>query len=1138
MKKHLLIILSIFITCTSGFSQKVQKKSIRKGNTIVKAVLNKQKPSKETVALRKSHEAFLKNSPFKKTLAMTEEERIDYGLPPNKYAEQEWENSMNPAVGRPTSENLEIIRNQLIEQRSLSSNQRVPGDATGNGWIERGPSNVGGRTKAMIFDPTDLTGNTVIVGGTGGGLWKNIDITNPNSVWTRMSTPEHLNVLNITVDPNNINIWYIGTGESYIGGGNPAGNGIWKTTNAGTSWTRVFGGGNIATTIETTTNLVINIPTSIAGNYNGVVTTSFGPVLTANITQNIVLVDDGSGLESTLGVQPLINGSAISGKIALIRRGSPAAAPGTGTFVLKITNALNAGAVGVIIMNNVDGPPQPIGGTDDLGVITIPSLAISKADGDLLEATILAGTVNGTLKPSGIGEFNGNSISGIQFINDLVIKNNQGNSDIYAASSDAIFTGTNRATYLNARGYGLYKSINGGTTWIKLNLPLTANGNPTCPQDIEIAVGGKIWVSSNDSFTFRDGGGKIFSSSDDGATFNLKYTVIGNGGGGRRVEIEASNTTADKIYVLSQLRIGTPAIESQILKTTDGFTTPPSVLSLPQSVYIDPGSPPQVAPSREFTYGFTGQQAGYDLVIETDPLNDENVYVGGIDLYKSTTGGNSWSQISGWSYVSSTTNLVHSDQHAMIFKPGNTNTALFGNDGGVYYCSDLSSANNIDSIIKSRNNGFITTQFIGVAVMPLGVTGTSGDFFVAGAQDNGTQYFPQSKSTTTGATTNLENSSEAQGGDGGIPLFSQDSDKYYVSNYIYNNNVNTRGLNGNIIKTLDDDTPDRGQFYPAMTLNSVNDIVFADFSGGTTFTSTIRRYSNIKAFPATPVVTADLTNALLTGYPTALKTGKITSTTLYAGTSLGKILKITNSHNSAGTFTDITGASMVGTISDIEFGATDSQIFVTMKNYGVNSVWYTANGGTSWFSIEGDLPDLPVNAILQNPLKVDEIMVGTELGVWFANGFNPAATANQSLIWRQAYNGMSNVKVTDLDLQPNLPSPQVPSAYNVFAATYGRGVFSGPLTATTLSTIDNSLVSNAIRVYPTISNGNVTISATKYFGNTKLDLFDISGKKVFSTSITLDNTELKINLGNLSSGNYFLKLNGVDFTDTKKLIIE
>ncbi len=74
-------------------------------------------------------------------------------------------------------------------------------------------------------------------------------------------------------------------------------------------------------------------------------------------------------------------------------------------------------------------------------------------------------------------------------------------------------------------------------------------------------------------------------------------------------------------------------------------------------------------PDNDFTRG----QAFYDLVIETDPDNDEHVYVGGVDSYKSTDGGATWTQYTKWSnnnvMGSTSISLVHADQHALVFNP-------------------------------------------------------------------------------------------------------------------------------------------------------------------------------------------------------------------------------------------------------------------------------------------------------------------------------------------------------------------------------------------------------------------------------------------------------------------------------------
>ena len=995
--------------------------------TKVKTISNQNKQkivdlnqNSDVESLRLKHQKHLNDNLFKKEFLLSKTDRKAVGLPPNKYFEQDFALTLNPELGRPTGENLSEIRNQLDKERSALIANRTPGDGLDNLWVERGPNNVGGRTKALIFDPTDATNKTVIAAGVSGGLWKNTDIT-VSTTWTRMNLPENLNVVNITVDPLNSSTWYVGTGESYTG--DVSGNGIWKTTNAGNSWFQVFGGGTVSTVTRATFNLEITnaTNTTLIRDYQANLA-GFGSPFSTPVSGQIVLANDGTAPNDD-ACTPLVGNYA--GKIVLIRRG-------TCGFESKVSQAQAAGAVGAIVMNNASGPLLTMA-NGGLGV-TIPSVFISKEDGDLLVANL--SNLTGNIKPPQPGEFNGNEAINVQMINDIAIKNNGGVSEIYAAVGD----GSNGGTFINASNYGLYKSVDGGTTWTRLNLPTTASGNRTCPMDVEIAVGGKIWVSSTNSSTFNDGGGRIFVSTDNGANFALKHTIVGNGGG-IRVEIEASNTTADKIYVLSQLAQANPATpdkEIQILLTTNGFTTSPTILPLP------PTTP--TTETRLTTYGFTGAQSFYNLFIESDPTNDANVYVGGINIHKSTNSGSNWTQITAWSAG----NRVHSDQHAMVFRPGAPNTAIFGNDGGVYYCASLSAATTTNATIVERNAGYNVTQFVGVAVLPSGITGNSGDFFVAGAQDNGTCSFPVTPSATTGAGAGTTSSNEIQGGDGGIPLYSQDTDEYMITNYVYNDQVRYRPTNNIGVRNLDDGTLNRGLFYPAFGLDSANDILYSDFTDTATRVFYVRRYINIKSGTTARV---DLTNALLTSFPTAIAPGKTTPSTLYVGTANGKLLKILNANtltaaNSTSTvpatsgWSDITGSGFVGSISDVIFGATDNQILVTLSNYGVRSIWYSPNAGVNWYSLEGDLPDMPVRAIVQNPLATNELMIGTELGVWYTNGFNPSLTADQNLKWFHSFNGMSNVKVTDLDLQPNLSNPAL---FSVYASTYGRGVFSSQL---------------------------------------------------------------------------------------------
>jgi hypothetical protein len=114
---------------------------------------------------------------------------------------------------------------------------------------------------------------------------------------------------------------------------------------------------------------------------------AFGPSLTVGgLTGDIVLADDGTPPNSD-ACTPIING--VSGKIVLIDRG-------TCTFTSKAQQAEAAGAIAVIIANNVAGSvPPPLGGTDP--GLTIPTVSITQADGNAIKAQ-LGGGVNVTLK--------------------------------------------------------------------------------------------------------------------------------------------------------------------------------------------------------------------------------------------------------------------------------------------------------------------------------------------------------------------------------------------------------------------------------------------------------------------------------------------------------------------------------------------------------------------------------------------------------------------------------------------------------------------------------------------------------------------------------------------------------------------
>ena len=179
-----------------------------------------------------------------------------------------------------------------------------------------------------------------------------------------------------------------GEGTDYVraeaqdgGGTNNANFSTPPDGNRGRMQMYLWGGGGVST-------LTVNSPAAIAGDYVSI-EAAFGPGINAVITSDIVLALDAVA-PVTDGCEPFINSAGMQGKIVLIDRG-------TCTFLSKVQAAEDAGAIAVVIINNIPGDAIPMGGS---GVTNIPSVMISLADGELIKSQVALGlTVNMTLAP-------------------------------------------------------------------------------------------------------------------------------------------------------------------------------------------------------------------------------------------------------------------------------------------------------------------------------------------------------------------------------------------------------------------------------------------------------------------------------------------------------------------------------------------------------------------------------------------------------------------------------------------------------------------------------------------------------------------------------------------------------------------
>jgi len=155
---------------------------------------------------------------------------------PDLAALQNYFSILDPALGAVPVERLkdawEYTRSiQQMSNRETSSLY----------WSTEG-SDMGGRTRALMFDPNDAAGNKVWAGSVTGGIWYNNDITDDGCSWIPVDDVlPNLSISCLVSDPNNTQVFYAGTGEAETARviyreSSGVGMGIMKSADGGASW--------------------------------------------------------------------------------------------------------------------------------------------------------------------------------------------------------------------------------------------------------------------------------------------------------------------------------------------------------------------------------------------------------------------------------------------------------------------------------------------------------------------------------------------------------------------------------------------------------------------------------------------------------------------------------------------------------------------------------------------------------------------------------------------------------------------------------------------------------------------------------------------------------------------------------------
>ncbi len=552
---------------------------------------------------------------------------------------------------------------------------------------------------------------------------------------------------------------------------------------------------------------------------------------------------------------------------------------------------------------------------------------------------------------------------GYYYINKLVIRSD--NTSVIFAALDG----------------GIWKSTDAGTSWTKLAIATTSS---FCVDLVADPTNANIMYSAFGLFA-TDG---IYKTTNGGSG----WTKLSGGlptAGYNRISLAIAPSNASIVYAVFDS--ATTHQTHSIQKSTDG------------GVSWNPVTKPSDVSTGET---HLGGQGWYNNVITVHPTDPNTVVIGGIDLFKTTNGGNSWTQVSDPSGPPK----AHVDQHALVFDKTNTNLLYVGNDGGMF------KSTNSGSTFFAVNNNLGITQMYSAAVHPTLTT------YLAGSQDNGTV-----KSTGTTSWT------QVFPGDGGFTAIDFTTPTTMYTEYVYLciQKSTSSGVGGTWSRMISgipaagnnqgDGTSDRCEFIAPFVMDPSN--------SQNLVAGTYKIYRTTNGAGMWSAISGDLTgdaagqNATIT----AIAVAKTSSATIYVGTSgsTTATAKVQVTTNTGSTWNDVTGTLPDRHVKSfaIEPGNA-SHAYVTFSGYGTSHVYRTVNTGVSWTNASGDLPDLPVNAIVIDPANSSHLIVGTDLGIF--------ESVNAGTNWTQQTTGFPNVSVDDLDLRSDAV---------LFAATHGRGLF-------------------------------------------------------------------------------------------------
>jgi hypothetical protein len=629
--------------------------------------------------------------------------------------------------------------------------------------------------------------------------------------------------------------------------------------------------------------------------------------------------------------------------------------------------------------------------------------------------------------------------------------------------------------YVNSQGIsiaaGLQRSSDGGANWVSIN-PFTTGASATSRIiDFEISSTGAMHIVGGFFDSAPGIGGYRYTTNPATATsasgWNTPTTLypVPNTSG-VRVEISTAGNTIYAAISSNGSGANTENID-KVAKSVDGgnnWTT----TNLTTTNIND-------------LNGTGGGQGTYSNTIGVDPSNPNIVIVGSLNLLKSTDGGLTFSKLTTW--VGTSLQYLHADQHDITWYD-NGNKMLVASDGGLFY-----SVNKGVSFLD-KNVGLRLKQFYGVSIHP-----TSTNYFLAGAQDNGTHQF-----NGAGLTTSIE----VTGGDGGFTGIDQDEPQFQSAAYVYANF--RRSSNSGATWSSSGSANTSGLFINPYDYDNVGNKVYAGYAAG----QFLRWEDPHSAFTFTPVTVPEFG----TGTVTSTNVSPTVANRVYFGVFSSKIYRLDNANLASPTVTDIspTGIQASTYITCVVEGLASNQNLLATQSRttaGMTHVWSSTNGGTSWVACDGNLPNIPVYSAVYHPDGDTKVYIATETGVWSTDNLSGAGT-----LWT-AENTFPTVKTSMLKYRA--------SDRTIAAATYGRGLWTATIpsnctpAAVTAQPANASICSGLNATFSITATGTPTltyqwqISTTGAAGPWSSVANDATYSNVATNTLTITNASASLN---------------------------